>query len=116
MLSLAFGIGIGLTMALLFRADDAANGAAANAAFAGPGSGRLQRGSLAFLLLWVALLLAGTLKVAFLTASAAELMGLERELGTLEAGKIADVVVVDGDPFEFSTLRDIAISLTEVFS
>jgi imidazolonepropionase-like amidohydrolase len=33
-------------------------------------------------------------------------MGLEDELGTLEAGKRADVVVVDGDPFEFSTLRD----------
>jgi imidazolonepropionase-like amidohydrolase len=40
------------------------------------------------------------------TSSAAELMGLEGELGTLEAGKRADVVVVDGDPFEFATLRD----------
>ena len=27
-------------------------------------------------------------------------------LGTLEPGKIADVVVVDGDPFEFATLAD----------
>ncbi len=40
------------------------------------------------------------------TSSAAELMGLEGELGTLEAGKRADVLVVDGDPFEFATLRD----------
>jgi imidazolonepropionase-like amidohydrolase len=40
------------------------------------------------------------------TSSAAELMGLQDELGTLEAGKRADVVVVDGDPFDFSTLRD----------
>jgi imidazolonepropionase-like amidohydrolase len=40
------------------------------------------------------------------TSSAAELMGLESELGTLQAGKRADVVVVDGDPFEFATLRD----------
>ena len=40
------------------------------------------------------------------TSSAAELMGLQDELGTLEAGKRADVVVVDGDPFEFATLAD----------
>jgi imidazolonepropionase-like amidohydrolase len=40
------------------------------------------------------------------TANAAELMGLDDQLGTLEPGKIADIVVVDGDPFEFSTLSD----------
>jgi len=40
------------------------------------------------------------------TSSAAELMGLQDELGTLAPGKRADVVVVDGDPFDFSTLRD----------
>ncbi|MEA2579368.1 MAG: hypothetical protein QOE83_260 [Actinomycetota bacterium] len=39
------------------------------------------------------------------TSSAAELMGLSEELGTLEPGKRADVVVVDGDAFEFSTLK-----------
>jgi imidazolonepropionase-like amidohydrolase len=38
------------------------------------------------------------------TRSAAELMGLERELGTLEAGKRADLVVVDGDPLDVDTL------------
>jgi imidazolonepropionase-like amidohydrolase len=38
--------------------------------------------------------------------SAAELMGLERELGTLEAGKRADLVVVDGDPLDVSTLDE----------
>jgi imidazolonepropionase-like amidohydrolase len=32
------------------------------------------------------------------TASAARLSHLEKKLGTLEAGKLADVVVVDGDP------------------
>ncbi|NJD88148.1 MAG: permease, partial [Betaproteobacteria bacterium] len=72
-LSLAFGIGIGMIMALVFHADDAARGEAADGAFAGPGSGRMGRGSLAFLLLWVALLLAGTFKVALLTESAFEL-------------------------------------------
>jgi imidazolonepropionase-like amidohydrolase len=40
------------------------------------------------------------------TSSAAQLMGLEEELGTLAPGKIADVVVVDGDPFDFETLAD----------
>lgn len=40
------------------------------------------------------------------TRSAAELMGLEADLGTLEAGKRADLVVVDGDPLEVATLAD----------
>jgi imidazolonepropionase-like amidohydrolase len=40
------------------------------------------------------------------TSSAAELMGLGDQLGTLAPGKIADVVVVDGDPFEFEKLKD----------
>jgi imidazolonepropionase-like amidohydrolase len=40
------------------------------------------------------------------TLSAAELMGWEDKLGSLEPGKIADVVVVEGDPFAFETLKD----------
>jgi imidazolonepropionase-like amidohydrolase len=40
------------------------------------------------------------------TLSAAELMGWQDKLGSLEPGKIADVVVVDGDPFAFETLKD----------
>jgi imidazolonepropionase-like amidohydrolase len=40
------------------------------------------------------------------TSSAAELMGLQDELGTLAPGKRADVVVVDGDPFDFDTLAE----------
>jgi len=40
------------------------------------------------------------------TRSAAELMGLEDRLGSLERGKVADVVVVDGDPFAFDDLQD----------
>ena len=38
------------------------------------------------------------------TKTAAELMGLERELGTLEPGKRADLVVVAGDALDFSDL------------
>ena len=40
------------------------------------------------------------------TKVAAELCGLESELGTLEPGKRADVVVVDGDPYDVTTLKD----------
>ena len=39
--------------------------------------------------------------LAAATSSAAELMGLDPELGTLQAGKRADIVVVDGDPLVF---------------
>jgi imidazolonepropionase-like amidohydrolase len=46
------------------------------------------------------------------TSSAAELMGLDGELGTLAPGKRADLVVVDGDPFDFSSL---ARRLTAVY-
>jgi imidazolonepropionase-like amidohydrolase len=38
------------------------------------------------------------------TSGAAELMGLRDELGTIEPGKRADLVVVEGDPFDFATL------------
>jgi imidazolonepropionase-like amidohydrolase len=40
------------------------------------------------------------------SASAAELMGLTDELGTLEVGKRADFVVVDGDPLDVATLAE----------
>jgi len=40
------------------------------------------------------------------TLTAAELMGLQDELGSLEPGKRADVVVVEGDPFDLKTLGE----------
>jgi imidazolonepropionase-like amidohydrolase len=40
------------------------------------------------------------------TSGAAELMGLGDRLGTIEAGKLADLVVVGGDPFEFEKLPE----------
>ncbi|MDP9329849.1 MAG: amidohydrolase family protein [Actinomycetota bacterium] len=40
------------------------------------------------------------------TRVAAELMGLEDELGSIEPGKRADLVVVDGDPFDLKTLAE----------
>lgn len=40
------------------------------------------------------------------TRSAAQLLGVDGELGTIEPGKIADFTVVTGDPFDFATLPD----------
>jgi imidazolonepropionase-like amidohydrolase len=40
------------------------------------------------------------------TSSAAELMGLQDELGSIAPGKRADLVVVGGDPFDFVTLPE----------
>lgn len=39
------------------------------------------------------------------TSSAAELLGVRDELGTLEPGKRADVVLIDGSPDDLSALR-----------
>jgi imidazolonepropionase-like amidohydrolase len=38
--------------------------------------------------------------------SAAELLGVDQDLGTIEPGKLADLVVVRGDPYAFDTLGD----------
>ena len=38
-----------------------------------------------------------------ITLSAAEAVGLEKRIGSLEAGKDADLVLLDGDPFELTT-------------
>lgn len=46
------------------------------------------------------------------TASAAELLGVERDLGTIEPGKIADLVIVDGDPYE---VEGLASAISEVW-
>ncbi|HZC33467.1 MAG TPA: amidohydrolase family protein [Candidatus Bathyarchaeia archaeon] len=40
------------------------------------------------------------------TRSAAQLMGLDADLGTIEEGKLADLVVIDGDPYDFRDLGD----------
>ncbi|MBA3286495.1 MAG: amidohydrolase family protein [Acidimicrobiia bacterium] len=40
------------------------------------------------------------------TRTAAELLGVEADVGTLEPGKLADMVLVDGDPRQVDTLPD----------
>jgi uncharacterized membrane protein YraQ (UPF0718 family) len=64
-LSLAFGIGIGLIMALIFRRADAEHDRQTDDPFAA--KGKVRAGLVAFLLLLVGLLLAGTLKIGMLT-------------------------------------------------
>jgi uncharacterized membrane protein YraQ (UPF0718 family) len=66
-LSLAFGIGIGMIMALIFSHEDAQRDKTNDDAFSQ--SGEMRRSRAVFLLLMVALLISGTLKLDFLTNS-----------------------------------------------
>lgn len=72
-LSLVFGIGIGLAMATLFQADDAQRDRETDELFAARDGATMRRPAAAFLAIWVALLLAGTLKLAFLSDAVAEI-------------------------------------------
>jgi hypothetical protein len=69
LLSLVFGIGIGLIMALIFSRADLAHDKATDQMFAGQSQKGMRRAALAFLLILVALLLSGTLKIGLLTNS-----------------------------------------------
>ena len=40
------------------------------------------------------------------TRSAAELLGVDDDLGTIEEGKLADLVVMGGDPYDFADLGE----------
>jgi imidazolonepropionase-like amidohydrolase len=40
------------------------------------------------------------------TRSAAQLMGVDDDRGTIEPGKTADLVVVRGDPYDLATIRE----------
>ncbi len=64
-LSLAFGIGIGIIMALIFHHEDVEHDKATDAMFAA--QGKMRRVALVFLLVLVSLLLSGTFKVGLLT-------------------------------------------------
>jgi hypothetical protein len=69
-LSLAFGVGIGLIMALIFRQADAEHDAATDAMFAGQAA--MRRMAVIFLLALVFLLVAGTFQFDFLTHAYAQ--------------------------------------------
>jgi uncharacterized membrane protein YraQ (UPF0718 family) len=81
-LSLAFGIGVGLIMALIFSRADIAHDQATDLFFAAQSGKGMRRTALIFLLILVALLLSGTLKVGLLTDSYAQatlpIVGVDR--------------------------------------
>src|SRR4030042_1575815 len=81
LLSLTFGISIGLIMALIFSREDIEHDQGIDSMFAGQ-QGRMPRAGLVFLLLLVALLISGTLKVSLLTDTYAQITapiaGLDR--------------------------------------
>ena len=84
-LSLTFGVGIGLIMALIFKKGDIAHAEATDNGFVGKGG--LKRATVVFLVLMVALLIFGTLKVPLLLNSYGHftlpLPGLDRFQQTL---------------------------------
>jgi imidazolonepropionase-like amidohydrolase len=48
------------------------------------------------------------------TVNASELLGLQDRVGTIEAGKSADLVAVDGDPLaDIALLRDVKFVMKE---
>jgi imidazolonepropionase-like amidohydrolase len=48
------------------------------------------------------------------TLGAARIMGMERDLGTVRPGKLADVVLVDGDPTrDISEVRRVALTIKD---
>jgi uncharacterized membrane protein YraQ (UPF0718 family) len=85
LLSVVFGIGIGLIMALTFSRDDAARDQGGTNAFSGEAG--VQRSTWIFFLLLIALLIAGTLQVGLLTNSYAQFAlpvdGMDRFQATL---------------------------------
>lgn len=69
-LSLAFGVGIGIIMALIFRKADVAHDQATDAMFAGQAA--MRRAAVIFLLVLVVLLVAGTFQFEFLKQAYAQ--------------------------------------------
>lgn len=70
-LSLAFGMGIGIIMALIFQREDLEHDKSTDAMFAA--QAKMRRVALVFLLILVSLLLSGTLKIGLLTDTYATL-------------------------------------------
>ena len=70
-LSLAFGISIGIIMALIFRKDDAKHDRATDSLFSGQAA--MRRAAVIFMLILVALLVAGTFQFDFLKQAYAQI-------------------------------------------
>lgn len=103
-LSLVFGVGIGMIMALVFRKDDLAHAQEADSTFTGKGG--IRKTTVAFLAFLIVLLLVGTLKLPFLSGSYVSfnlpisgldgLQGLLNRLVPFDAAKGEEGVSVQG--------------------
>lgn len=52
--------------------------------------------------------------IAAATKTGAEIIGMGRDLGTLEAGKLADIIIVDGNPLaDINTLDYVAVTIKD---
>jgi uncharacterized membrane protein YraQ (UPF0718 family) len=71
LLSLAFGIGVGILMALIFRKEDAEHDRATDAMFAGQAA--MRRAAVAFMLVLVVLLVSGTFQIEVLKHTYAQI-------------------------------------------
>ena len=71
LLSLAFGIGVGIIMALIFRKEDAEHDKATDAMFAGQAA--MRRAAVIFMLVLVALLVSGTFQIDLLKHTYAQI-------------------------------------------
>ncbi len=70
LLSIAFGIGVGVIMAILFQKEDVAHDKATDTMFAGQAS--MRKSTMAFLLMLVVLLVVGTFQISLLKTTYAQ--------------------------------------------
>ena len=93
LLSLTFGIGVGVIMALIFRREDAEHDKATDAMFAGQAA--MRRAALVFMLVLVALLVAGTFQIELLKHTYAQ---IELPLNGVDTFQAALYRLVPFDP------------------
>jgi uncharacterized membrane protein YraQ (UPF0718 family) len=93
LLSLAFGIGVGIIMALIFRVEDAEHDKATDAMFAGQAS--MRRAAVIFMLVLIALLVSGTFQIDLLKHTYAQ---IEMPINGMDTFQAALYRLVPFDP------------------
>ena len=93
LLSLAFGVGVGLIMALIFRQEDVEHDKATDEMFAGQAS--MRRAAVVFMLVLIALLVAGTFQIDLLKHTYAQ---IEIPMNGMDSVQAAINLLVPFDP------------------